>query len=377
LGDEVVASMPYLWKTYDIYCLQPEQDHASGRTIAEAIIQAYGGTGIDATRLCSANPMRVQLDQAGYVHIASQQSVSQMMLFVERVLNHVGASVKVGFHTAFESFAEGYSGNLGSDAFADMVGNLRNEPYWTEFDPAALCVTNREVDPSTIQFGIDWVCSQEGSKCEDIPTLCSDNPYRVGDFLFSRFAREASASSSWNPLLDCDFGGAALFAPSRVYETWSGVRTCAADGTSTTALTKLTSTTETRIQDSFHKPKRKIETGTSTARDVEATTSQTTLASTTAETGTSTTIGMKTVTVLTSLSSTTTETGTSTTGRVEIRTNPYKDAIPVTEAPPVSVPFLGPDDNAWPQDAESVCAVVKPWPSVVFFWILVVQAQHF
>merc|ERR1740121_1445789 len=144
---------------------------------------------------------------------------------------------------------------------------------------------------------------------------------------------------------------------------------------STTALTELRSTTETRTQEPFHQPERQIETGTSTASGVEATTSQTTLTSTTTETGTSTTTGMKTATVLTSLSSTTTETGTSTTTSVEIRTNPYKDAIPVTEPPPGSVPFLGPDENA-PQDAESVCAVVRPWLSVVFFSILLVQAQQ-
>merc|ERR1712039_568575 len=57
-----------------------------------------------------------------------------------------------------------------------------------------------------------------GPLCADIPEQCNVNPYRLGDFVFSRFAREAEVSSSWNPLVDCSFGGAALFAPSDVYE---------------------------------------------------------------------------------------------------------------------------------------------------------------
>merc|ERR1711920_1194104 len=65
----------------------------------------------------------------------------------------------------------------------------------------------------------------------------------LGDFVFSRFAQEARASSSWNPLIHCSFGGAALFAPSGVYEQWIGARACAVGGTSTTSLTTLTSTT--------------------------------------------------------------------------------------------------------------------------------------
>merc|ERR1711920_4132 len=139
--------------------------------------------------------------------------------------------------------AEGYAGDVGADAFAQMAGYLDNRPDWTDFDPAALCVANREVHPSIVASGINWVCSQEGSECDDVPSLCSADPYRLGDFVFSRFARGARAKSSWNPLIDCSFGGAALFAPSEVYEQWVGAHACAADVSSTTSLTTLTSTT--------------------------------------------------------------------------------------------------------------------------------------
>jgi len=300
LGDQVVASMPYFSKHYDVYCLQPEESHASGQTIAEAMTQVYGGPGIDVTTLCSANPLGVSLDQAGFVQIASQQSVSQMLLFVHRVLNHMGGSVKAGSRSALASFAGLYAGDVGADAFARMAGYLGSRPEWTEFDPAALCVANREVHPSIVASSADWVCSQEGSECDDVPSLCEANPYRLGDFVFSRFAKGARArsGSSWNPLIDCSFGGAALFAPSEVYEQWVGARACAVGGTSTTSLTSLTYT-------------------------ITETTTSRTLASTTTET-------------------------TSMEGSTSTHTD---DA------------FLG----------SSICGVARPWLSVVFLWISVVQ----
>merc|ERR1712003_125232 len=136
---------------------------------------------------------------------------------------------------------------------------------------------------SMLQPGIDWVCSLGGTNCDEIPTNCSDDPYRVGDFLFGRFAGEARAGSSWSPLLDCNFGGAALFASSRVYEQWSGARTCAAAGNSTRRL------------------------NTATLLDVVSST----------------------------------DLGTSTSNGVELRTNPHNDVVPVTEPPLVSMSFLG------------------------------------
>merc|ERR1711920_26725 len=193
--------------------------------------------------------------------------------------------------------AEGYAGDVGADAFAQMAGYLDNRPDWTDFDPAALCVANREVHPSIVASSIDRVCSQEGSECDDVPSLCSADPYRLGDFVFSRFAKGARASGSWNPLIDCSFGGAALFAPSEVYEQWIGARACAADGTSTTSLTTPTSTT----------------------------------------------------TAATSLTPTST---TSETTSVEGSTSTQNDDA-----------FLG----------SSICGVARPWLSVVFLWISVVQ----
>merc|ERR1711920_783740 len=124
----------------------------------------------------------------------------------------------------------------------------------------------------------------------------------LGDFVFSRFAQVARASSSWNPLIHCSFGGAALFAPSGVYEQWIGARACAVGGTSTTST----------------KPK----TDTSTTTGVEGTTSS-------------------------GLTSTSTETA-----GVETSTSTQHDDA-----------FLG----------SSICGVARPWLSVVFIGILLVQ----
>merc|ERR1711920_975137 len=242
LGDHVVASMPYFSKSYDVFCLQPEQSPASGRTIPEALSQAYGGAGIDVATLCSANPRGVSLDQAGYEQIASQNSVAQMALFVQRALNHMGASVKAGSRAQLDYFAEVYAGDVGPAAFARMASYLGGRPDWTEFDPEAACVANRDVHPSVIGSAIGWVCSQEGAPCDDVPRQCNTSTYRLGDFVFSRFTREARATSLWNPLIDCSFGGAAIFAPSKVYQRWLGADFCATDKSTTTSSTSLTPT---------------------------------------------------------------------------------------------------------------------------------------
>merc|ERR1712113_235803 len=234
--------MPYFSKTYDIFCLEPEQSPATGRTLAEAITQVYGGPGLHTTTLCSANPLGVQLDQAGYLQIASQRSVAQMALFVQRALNHMGASMKTGSRAQLDYFSEVYSGDVGSDAFARMDSYLGGKPDWTEFDLEAACVANRDVHLSVIGSAIGWVCSQEGAPCDDVPRQCNTSTYRLGDFVFSRFTREARASGLWNPLVDCSFGGAALFAPSEVYQRWLGADVCSADESTTTSSTSLTST---------------------------------------------------------------------------------------------------------------------------------------
>merc|ERR1719410_3018807 len=154
----------------------------------------------------------------------------------------MGASVRLGSHAQLESFAEIYSGDVGDDAFARMAGYLGSKPAWTEFDPEARWVADREAHPSIIGSAIGWVCSQESVTCDDIPEECEANPYRFGDFIFSRFASEGRATGAWNPLLDCSFGGAALFAPSELYEQWVGASACVVAGSSTTSRTPLTST---------------------------------------------------------------------------------------------------------------------------------------
>merc|ERR1712039_720924 len=100
----------------------------------------------------------------------------------------------------------------------------------------------RDVSPGVIGSAIGWVCSQEGAPCDDVPQECNTSTYKLGDFVFSRFTRQARSRGPWNPLVDCSFGGAALFAPSEVYQQWIGATACAVGGISTTWTFSTTET---------------------------------------------------------------------------------------------------------------------------------------
>lgn len=187
------------------------------------------------------------MDQSGYLQIAAQQSAKQMAVFVQRVIRHMGETVRSGHSSDLEDFARIYSGDQSQTAFARMASYLGGRPEWIEFDPKARCVADRDVAPSVIGSAIGWVCSQNGSTCDDIPAQCQSSTYRLGDYVFSRFVQDAAVSSQWNPLVSCSFGGAALFAPSDMYRQWMGADLCVVEGATTTSWTSVTTTTTVAI----------------------------------------------------------------------------------------------------------------------------------
>jgi hypothetical protein len=259
LGDHVLANMTYFSSTYSVYCLKPEASRESGMVLPNALALAYGGPGVDVNTLCIANPLGVPLDHAGYAEIASQQSAPQMELFVRRLIHHLGATVRVGDEGRLRAFADSYVGG-GGDAFARMASELGSQPSWVDFDRDARCMANRDVEPGSIGQAIGWACSNSPSiNCSDIPEFCSADPYRVGDYVFSRYYKRHGDTS--NPLLGCSFQGAAIFASPKVFNAWTGASSCS-EATTTTTVTMTTTT------------------GTTTATTTTATVTSTTVTST-------------------------------------------------------------------------------------------------
>jgi len=244
LGDHIHANMTYFSKTYPIYCLVPEGSPESGLSLPNALALAYGGPGLAAQHLCVASPWAVPLDHTGYEEIASQQSTDQMEHFVNRLVHHPGAVVREGQGSKLRAFAAGFVGGSG-DSFARMASELGSQPSWLAFSDDARCMANRDAEPGVIGKAIGWACSNSPSlNCSGLPEECNTDPYRVGDYVFSRYYRRHGDTS--NPLLGCSFQGAAVFAPPNIFNAWNGASLCAEASTTTTTSTITSTSTSTR-----------------------------------------------------------------------------------------------------------------------------------
>jgi len=250
LGDFVLAEMPYFSKTYSIYCLAPMDSPASGMSMPDAVAKVFGGSPVDTTHLCQVNPLAVPLTQEGFETVAAQKSDSQMVRFIENTIHHMGGTVSSDGLSSLATLATAYATSGSSESnggFAQLAGFLGGKPAkpaWVSFDDKAECVANRNVGPTVIGAAIGWTCSRATTfSCGDVPSYCSNNTYRIADFVFSRYYKELGASA--NPLTDCDFGGAAMFASSKLYDTWTGSAQCVSGGTTFTTTKRASTSTYT------------------------------------------------------------------------------------------------------------------------------------
>jgi len=184
------------------------------------------------------------LDHIGYEEIASQQNTPQMERFVRRLIHHLGAVVRDGQEDSLRRFADRYVGDSG-DAFARMASELGFGPDWVEFDSDARCMANRDAEPGAIGAAIGWACSNLPSvNCSLLPEECTTDPYRFGDYVFSRYYSRHGDTS--NPLLGCSFQGAAIFAAPKLFNAWTGASMCAEAPTTTTTSTGTSTHTVTK-----------------------------------------------------------------------------------------------------------------------------------
>lgn len=224
LKSDVLTQMPYFGKLYDVYCLDPVMDANSGMLMADAVARVYGGSPVDTQKLCAANPWGAALRESGFTSIASQNSVSQMEAYVERLVQHLGATVNDA--QALTTFAGRYAG-AGGSSFPTMMSELGARPAWATFDANAKCVANRYANPETVGSAIGWACQQAGApNCSLIPEPCQRSTYTIADYIFSRYYE--TLGSSADPLQHCSFGGAGIFAASPLLARWTGCPECAA-----------------------------------------------------------------------------------------------------------------------------------------------------
>ncbi|CAK8992582.1 unnamed protein product [Durusdinium trenchii] len=205
LGNFLIAEMPYYGHTYDIWCLEPQVSHNTpGSTMPQVLTEAYDGPGLEYEYLCQPSPNVVPLSQDGFAAIAAQ-GAGRLGVFARRVVEHLGGMVVST--TELEAFAAQYVTDSGR-TFAEMVSAIAQKPPWTSFSAQAACVSDRAADAGQVGAAIAWLCGHTPGFSCDVPDDCSQDAFSTGDWLFSRWYLR----NGHDPLQDCSFGGAAIFA---------------------------------------------------------------------------------------------------------------------------------------------------------------------
>lgn len=208
LGNYLIAEMLYYGETFKIWCLEPQVSHSTpGSSLPQVLTGAFAGPGIDYEYLCQPNPHVVSLSQDGFGAIASQ-GPERLAIFIKRVVEHLGAEVVD--QSGLKSFAAQFLTDSGK-TWGDLVTAISFKPFWTSFSSDAACVADRTADAQQVGAAISWLCGQElpsGLTC-NVPKSCTEDAFTTADWLFSRWYKK---QVDRDPLQDCNFGGAAIFA---------------------------------------------------------------------------------------------------------------------------------------------------------------------
>jgi len=230
-GSKVLTHMDYFTKTYDVHCLTPQPSPADGYSMSNAVTRVYRGAGLDEEELCEINPEALPLGPSGFDQVVALKKTDQMERFVENLIHHLGGVVKPAGRNDLKFLSERVRNTAGF-TFADLAEELAgtSRPSWIDFDAEhAQCVADRSAEPRVIGEAIGWACQHAKSfDCADLPASCKSGTYRKADWVFSRLYKELGEQA--NPLTQCSFGGAALFASSKLYNRWSDAVLCIAGG---------------------------------------------------------------------------------------------------------------------------------------------------
>mmetsp|Transcript_89130 Transcript_89130/g.252563 ORF Transcript_89130/g.252563 Transcript_89130/m.252563 type:complete len:653 (-) Transcript_89130:468-2426(-) len=236
LSDRIISPMHYFGKTYNVYCLEPVNDTASGVALPDAVASSFGGRSPDTATLCGPNPLGVPLNGNGYAAILAQNDPTPMARYVERVVEHLGATVVR--RDELNAFAARFSTGSTS-SFVPMMAELGARPSWMSVDPQAKCIADRTAGPATVGRAVGWACSQAQSfSCSEILDVCQNHTYTTADYVFSRYYEELGPGI--DPLRSCSFRGAALLAAREKYQQWTGAAECVAGASPHTTLTTTT-----------------------------------------------------------------------------------------------------------------------------------------
>eukprot|EP00928_Gymnodinium_smaydae_P035415 TRINITY_DN24929_c0_g4_i1.p1 TRINITY_DN24929_c0_g4~~TRINITY_DN24929_c0_g4_i1.p1 ORF type:complete len:962 (+),score=149.67 TRINITY_DN24929_c0_g4_i1:88-2886(+) len=254
LGDYSIMDMDFFHHWTSVRCLQniefnntriptvvngtvTNKTHAIGWLpdsdgISRAVIESFGGRGIDASKFCRPDPEKVPLTAVGYSSVRSlgASCPAAMIIFISRLVNHLGGMAIHNFgltHFAQRYCEEGASVTSRrlaaavsrSDVhdFNQLIEELRRMPGWAFWSPYPTCVSSRSVDATSLGRMIDQLCFERVKffDCIHIPPKCRSNLNFQADYVVSTYFDELrTVYTDPNPIEHCYFNGSAFYASS-------------------------------------------------------------------------------------------------------------------------------------------------------------------
>lgn len=210
------AKFDYFGDEVSAYCLEPMADKSTGALMPTAVANAYGGPGLDYSKLCLPSPMKVPLDEEGLMAVRKTfpGDAQEMATFMRRMIRHMGGRVPSDDDSGLVKFASTFAAADSTRTFADALGALSRGPTWARWDPHSACVADREALASDVGAAVGAACaSVKNWNCSLLPKQCSGDLWRTADYAFSMAYNENATS----PLVNCNYNFSAVFADESVY----------------------------------------------------------------------------------------------------------------------------------------------------------------
>lgn len=212
LGELNFGPVLELGAQFPSWCLTAQIDDLK-ENLPNAVTEAFGGKGVDQSKLCDANPLGVVLNGDGFNQTQGLKNTKGMATFIGRIVEHLGGSVNSD--SGLQSFAALYSGENGkaTASFDVMMNVINTDASFVDFDGEAECATDPDTPEIFLGDGIMAACGELGTKklfnCSDVPDDCAKDARTQADYVFSIYYRKAAKSA--NPLVNCAFGIAGKF----------------------------------------------------------------------------------------------------------------------------------------------------------------------
>jgi len=215
--------MDFHGTSFRVPCLSPVRETGANQSLAEQIIAAYGGAGVDFTKTCPPDPEIAAISRHGFDQVQGLRDNAAMDTYIRRVVQRMGGDVPGKVPAVFaKEFAHSQA------TFKALSWALELHPTWAEWSRLAACVVDKDSLKSEVARKVNYVCGLEVADCSNIPADCQGDVWNTASWVFgSHFETLAHAQGDVpSPFQDCYFAGSARFTSPELYRSLGLPKAC-------------------------------------------------------------------------------------------------------------------------------------------------------